>query len=64
MLAWPPLYQDRAFRNLACREIQVDEIWNFAYAKQRECSANAAPDRAGAVWTWTAIDADTKEENQ
>jgi hypothetical protein len=30
--AW---YQDRVFRNLACKRIQVDEIWAFVYAKQK-----------------------------
>jgi IS1 family transposase len=56
--AW---YQDRVFRNLTCKRIQVDEIWNFVYAKQKNVpAAKAAPDGAGDVWTWTAIDADTK----
>jgi hypothetical protein len=55
--AW---YQDRVFRNLTCKRIQVDEIWNFVYAKQKNVpTAKAAPDGAGDVWTWTAIDADT-----
>jgi IS1 family transposase len=56
--AW---YQDRVFRNLACKRIQVDEIWAFVYAKQKNVPhAKAAPANAGDVWTWTAIDADTK----
>jgi IS1 family transposase len=56
--AW---YQDRVFRNLTCKRIQVDEIWNFVYAKQKNVStAKAPPDGAGDVWTWTAIDAETK----
>lgn len=54
-------YQDQAFRSLTCRRIQVDEIWSFCYAKQRNVKdAKAAPLGAGDVWTWTAIDADTK----
>ena len=54
-------YQDRVLRNLSCRRIQVDEIWNFVYAKQKNvATAKAAPADAGDVWTWTAIDADTK----
>lgn len=41
--------------------MQVDEIWAFCYAKQRNVeTAKAAPEGAGDVWTWTAIDADTK----
>src|ERR1700730_7141098 len=54
-------YQDRVFRNLACKRVQVDEIWNFVYAKQKNVpTAKTAPVDAGDVWTWTAIDADTK----
>ena len=54
-------YQDRVFRNLTCKRVQVDEIWNFVYAKQKNVpTAKAAPADAGDVWTWTAIDADTK----
>jgi IS1 family transposase len=54
-------YQDRVFRNLTCKRIQVDEIWAFIYAKQKNVPlAKKAPEGAGDVWTWTAIDADTK----
>lgn len=54
-------YQDQAFRNLSCRRIQVDEIWSFTYAKQKNViKAKAAPLDAGDTWTWTAICADTK----
>jgi IS1 family transposase len=55
-------YQDEAFRNLSCERIQVDECWAFCYAK----SKNVKPEHfenggyAGDVWTWAAIDADTK----
>jgi IS1 family transposase len=54
-------YQDRVLRNLPCKRVQLDEIWNFVYAKQANLDvATAAPDDAGDVWTWTAICADTK----
>lgn len=54
-------YQDRTFRNLTCKRLQVDEIWSFVYAKAKNVeTAKAAPDNAGDCWTWTAIDADTK----
>ena len=54
-------YQDRLFRGLTCKRIQVDEIWSFVYAKQGNVKkAKAAPLASGDVWTWTAIDADTK----
>ena len=39
----------------------MDEIWAFVYAKQKNvANAKKAPAEAGDVWTWTAIDADTK----
>ena len=54
-------YQDIHLRNLRCKTIQCDEIWSFCYAKQK----NVPEDKQGRfgygdVWTWTAIDADTK----
>jgi IS1 family transposase len=55
------VYQDKVFQGLTCQRIQVDEIWSFVYVKQgnRE-DAKAAPMDSGDVWTWVAIDADTK----
>jgi IS1 family transposase len=54
-------YQYRTLRNLPCKRIQVDEVWCFCYAKQKNvATAKAAPPQAGDIWTWTAIDADTK----
>jgi IS1 family transposase len=54
-------YQHETLRNLTCRKIQCDEIWNFCCMKQK----NVPPDKQGIlgygdVWTWVAIDADTK----
>ncbi|MBI5165359.1 MAG: IS1 family transposase [Magnetospirillum sp.] len=52
---------DELVRNVRASRIQCDEIWSFCYAKARNVDdAKAAPDGAGDVWTWTAIDADTK----
>ena len=49
-------FQDKALRDLSCKRIQVDEIWSFVYAKQKNVeAAKAAPADAGDVWTWTAI---------
>ena len=54
-------FQDETIRNLCAQRIQVDEIWQFCYAK-----AKNVPERKrgqfgyGDVWTWVAIDADTK----
>lgn len=54
-------YQNTHLRNLTCQTIQCDEIWSFCYAKQK----NVPEEKQGRlgygdVWTWTAIDADTK----
>ena len=55
-------YQDKALRDLPCQRIQVDEIWSFIYAKEKNVArAKSAPPEAGDVWTWTAICADTKQ---
>lgn len=52
---------DRLVRDVKASKVQCDEIWSFNYCKQRNVgSAKAAPMDAGDVWTWTAIDADTK----
>ncbi len=54
-------YQDLHLRNLPCKTIQCDEIWSFCYAKQKNVPANKQGRFGyGDVWTWTAIDADTK----
>lgn len=54
-------YQDRILRNLSCKRVQVDECWAFCYCKQKQVTAEIAEERiAGDVWTWAAIDADTK----
>jgi hypothetical protein len=54
-------YHDANVRNVKAKRIQVDEIWSFTYAKQKNvATAKAAPDGAGDTWTWTAIEADTK----
>ena len=43
------------------KRVQCDEIWSFCYAKERNvATAKAAPEDAGDVWTWTALDADSK----
>lgn len=54
-------YMDGALVNLPCKRVQVDEIWSFVYAKQK----NVPPAKQGQfgygdVWTFTCIDADTK----
>jgi IS1 family transposase len=54
-------YQNRALRNLPCKRIQCDEIWSFCYAKEKNVpAAKKGTFGFGDVWTWTALDADTK----
>ncbi len=54
-------YHDEHVRGLTSKRIQCDEIWSFCYAKARNLpKAKSAPDGAGSVWTWTALDADSK----
>lgn len=54
-------YQDRVFQNLQCRRIQVDEIWGFVGAKQKNVAKAKRKDLAyGDAWLWVATDADTK----
>ena len=55
------IYQDKVFRNLKCKRIECDEIWSFVHAKERHLT----PELQGVfgygdVYTWVAIDADTK----
>lgn len=43
------------------KRVQCDEIWSFVHCRQRDVeTAKAAPAEAGALWTWTALDADHK----
>lgn len=54
-------HHDAAVRGVNAKRVQCDEIWSFCYAKQRNvATAKAAPADAGDVWTWTALDADSK----
>ena len=54
-------YHDETVRLVQAKRVQVDEIWSFTYAKQKNVAmAKAAPEEAGDTWTWTAIDADSK----
>src|SRR4051812_45220834 len=49
-------YHDEHVRNVKAARVQVDEIWSFTYAKQKNvATAKDAPEGAGDTWTWTAI---------
>lgn len=55
------MYQSENLRNLPCKRVQCDEIWAFCYSKEKNVSRE---DKGilghGDVWTWTAIDAESK----
>jgi IS1 family transposase len=54
-------YQSRAFVDLPCKRIECDEIWSFCGAKAKNVPEEKRNDpNYGDVWTWTAIDADSK----
>jgi IS1 family transposase len=54
-------FQNKMLRNLNTKRIECDEVWNFCYAKDKN-----VPDEmrgmpgVGSMWTWTAIDAESK----
>ena len=54
-------YLNKALVNLTCKRIQCDEIWSFCYAKEKNVPAEKRGQFGfGDVWTWVAIDADSK----
>jgi len=54
-------YQHDTLVDLKCRTIECDEIWNFCYAKAKNVpEQHKGKFGYGDVWTWIAIDADTK----
>ena len=54
-------YHDVTVRDVDSKDVQCDEIWSFCYAKEKNvAAAKSAPDGAGDVWTWTAIDRGSK----
>jgi IS1 family transposase len=54
-------YHDKAVRDVTAQHVQCDEIWSFCYAKEKNVpTAKNAPEGAGDVWTWTALERDSK----
>lgn len=54
-------FHHETVRDVEAKRVQCDEIWSFCYAKRKDVEkAKAAPEEAGDVWTWTAIDSDSK----
>jgi len=55
------IYQNETLRKLPCKRIQLDEIWSFCYSKQKNIPDGMRNvEGIGDVWTWVALDADTK----
>ena len=50
---------DSTMRNLSCQRLEMDEIWGFIGKKERNVKMDDSAE-VGSVWTWCAIDADTK----
>ena len=54
-------YQDHTLRDLPCKTIEADEIWSFCYSKQKNIPEEHKGEFGyGDVWTWVALDADSK----
>src|SRR5579863_1755451 len=53
-------YHNSHIRNLRVRRIQADEIWAFVYGKDKNLTLEQVQSGLGSVWTWTALDADSK----
>ncbi len=54
-------FHDEMVRNVTSKRVQVDEVWSFTAAKQKNVASMKKPvDGAGDTWTWTALDADSK----
>jgi IS1 family transposase len=53
-------YQFNTLTDLPCQRVQVDEIWAFVGAKERNASAEQKLEGFGDIWLWTSICADTK----
>jgi len=52
-------FHDETVKNVRSERIQADEIWSFCYAKEKNVTQEMK-EGSGDVWTWTALDADTK----
>ena len=53
-------FHNSVVRGVNTKRVQCDEIWSFCYAKEKNVPVEKEGTGAGSVWTWTAIDADSK----
>jgi len=47
-------------RNLKCKRLQCDEIWSFVGCKEKHVPEAQKGQGRGDMWTWTALDSETK----
>lgn len=60
-MGWACLsHHNATVRGVKTARVQCDEIWSFCYAKEKNVPLEKEGTGAGSVWTWTAIDADSK----
>lgn len=53
-------YHDRNMRGLTCKLLQVDEVWSFAGVKDKNARPEQKEQGLGSVWTWIALDSESK----
>ena len=53
-------FHDSIVRNLGTVRVQADEVWSFVAAKEKNVSPDMKGKGVGSIWTWTALDADSK----
>lgn len=54
-------YHHANVRNVKAKRVQCDEIWSFCHSKEANIPLERKADKSiGSIWTWTAIDADSK----
>ena len=53
-------FHDENVRDMKARCIQCDEIWTFTDAKPKSLSTKTVPEVAGNIWTWAALESETK----
>lgn len=53
-------FHDAQVRGLATKNVQCDEVWSFCYSKEKNTPVEKRGQGRGSVWTWTALDADSK----
>jgi IS1 family transposase len=54
-------FHNRSVHDVQAKRVQADEIWSFYYAKKINAPrTKVGPDKSGDIWTWTALDSDSK----